>query len=182
MANIVCFGEVLVGTDNDGQEIKAFMEQRGLTTTYIQEPKILKASNVIVSLDHEGAASYNIKQPCAWDEIIHEEDMHYAVSCSDAFIFGSLASRSKVTKGKNGAVFFDGGSIFSHKGYPVDLVDTVGAGDSFMGALIHQVLRKESIENALSFACAVGVVVARSEGGKPIITNQDIQTFILNSQ
>ena len=56
----------------------------------------------------------------------------------------------------------------------MELKDTVGAGDSFLAALIHQLLNNGSPQKAIDFACAVGAIVASSVGANPTISNQSI--------
>lgn len=83
-----------------------------------------------------------------------------------------------VTKGEHGAVLFYEGKLYYNSGYLVKVVDTVGAGDSFLGTLISQLLNGEEPQKALDFACAVGAMVAQSEGANPKISLSDISVFI----
>ncbi len=83
-----------------------------------------------------------------------------------------------VTKGKLGAVLFYNNSFFNNKGYPVEVVDTVGAGDSFLATLLHFLLNGESPQNAINYASAMGALVAGSEGANPEISLTDIFEFI----
>ena len=72
-----------------------------------------------------------------------------------------------VTKGKDGAILFCDKQFYSNSGYSVKVTDTVGAGDSFLAALISQLLNKTTPDEALNFACAVGALVASKEGANP---------------
>jgi fructokinase len=83
-----------------------------------------------------------------------------------------------VTKGPFGAVLLYNDRLYYNSGYRVKVVDTVGAGDSFLGTLISQLLFKRNPQDAIDFACAVGALVAKSEGANPIITNAEIKRFI----
>ena len=83
-----------------------------------------------------------------------------------------------VTRGGDGAILLVDNQFFSHPGYKVEVADTVGAGDSFLATLIHHLLQQERPENALNFACAVGAMVAHSEGANPSISNDEISEFI----
>ena len=56
--------------------------------------------------------------------------------------------------------------------------DTVGAGDSFLASLISKLLQKEDPQSALDFACAMGALVAASNGANPEISKQQIQDFM----
>lgn len=83
-----------------------------------------------------------------------------------------------VTKGSHGAVLFYNGKLFYNSGYLIKVKDTVGAGDSFLGSLISQLLNNVNPQEAIDFACAVGALVAQSEGANPKLSNEIIQKFI----
>jgi fructokinase len=87
-----------IGNDKNGRELKDYIEQQGLSTLYIQKNNTYKTSEVAVKLDEKGAATYIIKEPCAWDYIFLEEHLLSLVKSSNAFIFGSLISRNKQSK------------------------------------------------------------------------------------
>ena len=83
-----------------------------------------------------------------------------------------------VTKGKDGAVLFYNGYLFYNNGYPVNVIDTVGSGDSFLATLINYLLSNEHPQKAIDIACAVGAIVAKNEGASPEITFKEIESFI----
>lgn len=82
-----------------------------------------------------------------------------------------------VTKGAYGAVLFYDGRLYYNSGYKIKVADTVGAGDSFLGTLINQLLNNEDTQKAIDVACAVGALVAQSEGANPKLTMSDIDRF-----
>ncbi|RMA64337.1 carbohydrate kinase family protein [Ulvibacter antarcticus] len=83
-----------------------------------------------------------------------------------------------VTKGRHGAILYDNGNFYYNSGYQIKVVDTVGAGDSFLASLINELLKKSSPQKAIDFACVVGAIVASSEGANPEIKKSDIDRFI----
>lgn len=83
-----------------------------------------------------------------------------------------------VTRGANGAVLFYEDKLYFNDGYLVNVIDTVGAGDSFLGALISQLLNKEKPQLAIDFACVVGALVAQTEGANPKISKMAINEFL----
>jgi fructokinase len=83
-----------------------------------------------------------------------------------------------VTKGRHGAVLLHQGKLFYNSGYEINVVDTVGAGDSFLASLISKLLNNTNPQEAIDFACAVGALVAQSEGANPILKIEDIDRFI----
>lgn len=83
-----------------------------------------------------------------------------------------------VTKGAHGAVLLYDGKLYYNSGYLIKVVDTVGAGDSFLGTLISQLLNKVNPQEAVDVACAVGALVAQNEGANPVISRSVIDAFI----
>jgi len=86
-----------------------------------------------------------------------------------------------VTKGKHGALLMWEGQIYENGGYPIKVADTVGAGDSFLAALITSLLTGKSPQAAIDFACAVGAIVAQSQGANPVISNSEIENLMLGT-
>lgn len=83
-----------------------------------------------------------------------------------------------VTKGRHGAVLLHQGRLFYNSGYEIKVVDTVGAGDSFLASLISKLLNEVNPQEAINFACAVGALVAQSEGANPELKIEEIERFI----
>ncbi|MBT8277703.1 MAG: carbohydrate kinase [Bacteroidia bacterium] len=87
-----------VGQDDHGKKLLEFIKEKQLSTNYIQIDATLKTGKVEVTLDEKGSASYDIMLPRAWDNIEIHDSIKKLVASSDAFIFGSLASRNEVSK------------------------------------------------------------------------------------
>jgi fructokinase len=83
-----------------------------------------------------------------------------------------------VTKGSHGAVFYDNGKMYYTNGFKVKVKDTVGSGDSFLAALISNLLLGVDPQNAINFASAIGALVAKQEGANPKISQEDIENFM----
>jgi fructokinase len=83
-----------------------------------------------------------------------------------------------VTRGKDGALLYWKGALYENEGYPVKVADTVGAGDSFLAALLTYLLTGKKPQLAIDFACAVGALVAAAPGANPEISFLDIENMI----
>ena len=83
-----------------------------------------------------------------------------------------------VTRGAEGAILYLNDTFYYNKGIKVNVVDTVGAGDSFLAALISKLLKKEDPQMALDFACAIGSIVAGKEGANAIINEEEIKLIL----
>ena len=84
-----------------------------------------------------------------------------------------------VTKGAFGAVLFYNDKFYYNSGYFIKVADTVGAGDSFLASLVTKILRGDSPQKALNFACAIGALVASKEGANPEISEKEIKKFMM---
>ncbi|WP_242121036.1 carbohydrate kinase family protein [Aestuariivivens sediminicola] len=124
------------------------------------------------------------------DFIKFNDDELYEVSHALGSKFNSLeqnlwfiAEKTKtdqicVTKGAHGAVLLYNNTLYYNSGFLVQVKDTVGAGDSFLGALTSELLNDVKPQKALDFACAVGALVARSEGANPKIVRAEVEAFL----
>ncbi|GAA3517114.1 carbohydrate kinase [Aquimarina addita] len=83
-----------------------------------------------------------------------------------------------VTKGRHGAILYYNKTFYYNSGYQIIVVDTVGAGDSFLASLINKLLKGVSPQEAIDFACAVGALVASREGANPQISEQDVNELV----
>lgn len=64
-------------------------------------------------------------------------------------------------------------------GFPVKAVDTVAAGDSFNGALAQQLVLGKTLEEAVSFANAVGALAVGKEGAIPSLPQlSEVEQFL----
>ncbi|MBJ6367792.1 carbohydrate kinase family protein [Snuella sedimenti] len=124
------------------------------------------------------------------DFIKFNDDELYEVSRNMGATFNSLEQNLRfianktntkhlcVTKGAHGAILLYNDKLYYNKGFLVKVIDTVGAGDSFLAALISQLLNKKAPQKAIDFACAVGALVAQREGANPKISDSEIMAFV----
>jgi fructokinase len=74
-----------------------------------------------------------------------------------------------LTRGADGCLVWGEGEIVDVPGTPVDVVDTVGAGDAFTAAFLMGLLRGWPLERTARFANGVGGLVAARPGAMPDI-------------
>jgi fructokinase len=87
-----------------------------------------------------------------------------------------------VTLGAEGALFNYYGNSFEHKGFSVEVADTIGSGDAFLAALLSQFIQQASPEEALAFACATGALIASKNGGCPAYELHEISRLMNNNE
>ena len=87
-----------------------------------------------------------------------------------------------VTRGSQGALLYWENRFYENTGYQVTVKDTVGAGDSFLAALIFKLfIRKESPDASLDFACRIGALVASKEGANATVHDWEIMELTKSS-
>jgi fructokinase len=87
-------------------------------------------------------------------------------------------SNMVVTMGGDGALLYMNGDITRHKGFKVDVVDTVGSGDAFLAGLLFQLLDGAGCEDALEFASGLGAFVATQRGACPEYNGEELNELI----
>ena len=100
MQSYGCLTKVIssIGNDAAGNGIVEQMKMYNATIDYIQVSQNFATSEVLVTLNEAGSASYEIKMPCAWDDIQLLEKDIAVVKSADAFIYGSLVARQLTSK------------------------------------------------------------------------------------
>jgi ribokinase len=93
------------------------------------------------------------------------EGVEGAISAASELL--DMGPRSVViTVGKEGAVFSDGESTKRLASPEVDVVDTTGAGDAFVGALAARLARDAPLEDAVAYAVRAGAAAVTKEGAQ----------------
>ncbi|MBC5862343.1 carbohydrate kinase family protein [Flavobacterium turcicum] len=82
-----------------------------------------------------------------------------------------------VTKGSHGAALYYNNKMYYNSGYKINVVDTVGSGDSFLAGLLSKLLTDGNPQEAIDFACALGALVATHEGANPNLDVSEIESF-----
>jgi fructokinase len=77
-----------------------------------------------------------------------------------------------VTRGGQGSLLVTREEWHEHPGFPVNVVDTVGAGDAFTAALAHYLLRGADLETLNKAGNLWGSWVASQAGGMPAVSDE----------
>lgn len=83
-----------VGSDSIGFELSSFLETKGISKKYCQIDETYPTSTVEVVIGDDNEVKYEIVKPVAWDYIELNKENSLLTESSDAFVFGSLATRS----------------------------------------------------------------------------------------
>jgi sulfofructose kinase len=110
----------------------------------------------------------------------------FAGSAGDA----SLASLARfncrivaVTRGHNGVSWYQNGSLETQAAYPIDAVDTTGAGDVFHGGYAFAIGAGLDVADAMAFASATAAMKCAHSGGRAGIPSiNDCLAFMRTNQ
>ncbi len=83
-----------IGNDENGKGLLWYLEQEKVDTTFIGTDPALPTSKVVVHLDQNRNASYEICEPVAWDNIEFNPAIAALAKNAKQLIFGSLALRN----------------------------------------------------------------------------------------
>ncbi|MCA9040766.1 MAG: carbohydrate kinase [Planctomycetaceae bacterium] len=87
-----------VGNDELGQQTRTELEQRGVSTEFVQTNATYPTGRVQVTLDENGKPSYEIIEDVAWDHLSFTSEWKTLARSLDAACFGSLAQRSSESR------------------------------------------------------------------------------------
>ncbi|HYF81637.1 MAG TPA: ribokinase [Clostridia bacterium] len=84
-----------------------------------------------------------------------------------------------VTLGSKGCIHINKSGSKAYPAYKVNAIDTTAAGDSFIGALSVAISEGKSLEEAISFATAVGALTVTKEGAQSSLPlREEVEAFI----
>jgi ribokinase len=88
--------------------------------------------------------------------------------------------RLLVTLGKRGSIYLDGDTLLRADPYPVQAIDTTGAGDTYIGYLSALLLEKKSMAEAMRYASAASALACTKRGAqKAMPSRKEVETFLL---
>ncbi len=85
-----------------------------------------------------------------------------------------------ITRGADGAELLVGGQIYEQSIFPVQAVDTTGAGDTFTGSFLAKYADGESIETSLEYAAAASALQVTRAGAASAIPEASEVLELLN--
>jgi len=111
-------------------------------------------------------------------------ELHEGQSRSESLLSPLMASilsdrvLCAITRGANGCIVGSSNVTVELAGIPIQVADTVGAGDAFTAALLTQHLEGKPLEQAARFANAYAAIVSSKRGGTPIVTREEVERLL----
>lgn len=87
-----------VGNDDLGNKLIDFVKRKGVEVKFLQIDENRETGVVNVDVSNPTDVKYDIAMPSAWDYISCGAPVLDAVRAVDAFVYGSLASRTAVSR------------------------------------------------------------------------------------
>ena len=125
-----------------------------------------QAHNAITVLNPAPAAQLSTELLLLCDFAVPNETESGALGGAQ-FLLGAGVTTVVTTLGERGAEISNATSITPIAPYKVDAIDTVGAGDAFVGALCAELARGETIEYAARIASIAGTLATTVHGAVP---------------
>jgi ribokinase len=86
-----------------------------------------------------------------------------------------------ITLGAEGALLATSESKTHIPTFKIEVVDTTGAGDAFIGGFASMLVEGKTVESALKFASAAGALAATKAGAQPSLpSRQELEIFLKN--
>ena len=125
-----------------------------------------QAQNAITVLNPAPAAQLSTELLSLCDVAVPNETESAALGGTQ-FLLGTGVATIVTTLGERGAEISNNTSTVAVTPYPVNAIDTVGAGDAFVGALCAELARGETIEHAARIASVAGALATTIHGAVP---------------
>jgi fructokinase len=87
-----------VGADDWGKNLVKLMKQNNISRDFFQLDPTLETGKVTATINPNNEVTYDIVKPVAWDALQWEDGFEKLVADADYFVFGSLATRSEITR------------------------------------------------------------------------------------
>ncbi len=150
-------------------------ESRDTLLNLLNETKALKIFDVNLRAPHYTLSTIETLAAVADVVKMNEEEADLLLSRKEGDLKDKITEfHSKyhvktivVTLGEKGAIVWHDHKFYEHPGYPVKVVDTVGAGDAFLATLVKGLIDELDMSDVLKRACAVGAFVAGKRGATP---------------
>jgi ribokinase len=119
-------------------------------------------------------------------ELLERADLLVVNQSEYAFYGSSLVTVPALvarTLGADGAVLERHGRVVARAHSPrIEVVDSTGAGDAFVAAIVVALSEHQSLDAALAFACAAGACAASAAGAQPSLPERQAVLGLLESR
>ena len=109
-----------------------------------------------------------------WNDILYTKEL----DCIEAMFKKFGMTEILITKGSQGATYYNSELTYEYPAYHIDVADTIGSGDSFLAAFLAMKLAGAPLEITLDYAVAMGAFITARSGACPEYSKTDFDRFI----
>jgi len=169
-ADAVCFGSLAQRSPQSQHTIRQFLQQTPASTVRVFDVNLRQSFYSLQILCESAKLAQILKlNHDELPQIMQLLDLGHTDEASSARRLVSLFDLKLVcvTRGDRGSLLVTPDKVCEHRGFRIQVVDTVGAGDAFTAGLVHHYLRGCSLESMNDSANRMGAWVARHAGATP---------------
>ncbi|REA00901.1 2-keto-3-deoxygluconate kinase [Haloferax sp. Atlit-6N] len=85
-----------------------------------------------------------------------------------------------VTRGDEGALALNGGTVYDQPAFETETVDAIGTGDAFVGAYLSRHIAGDTVGDALCYAAATAALKRTIEGDLAVVTPTEVERVVEN--
>lgn len=159
---------------------RANLWKYGKSPEVMMEP-IVSLCDVVLAGDYASEQYFNIKVDATKDK-----DLHLCKKLQERFSnlkHIAITHRKSISASHNewSAILFNEGNLIKSKTYSItDIVDRIGAGDSFMAGLIYGLTTYNDDKKALDFAVLASALKHTISGDANLMTASEIENLLQN--
>jgi fructokinase len=178
-ADAVCFGTLAQRSPKSRKSIQAFLRQVGQDALCILDVN-LRLPFFTREVIEESLPLANVLK-------LNDAELHiladmFSIAGGEDAVSADLMRRFHLrwvvlTKGEKGSVLYSAQHKNVHRGYPVQVVDSVGAGDAFTAAVVVGLLNRFSMEKLNDYANRVASFVCTQPGAMPKVPEEIRKLF-----
>lgn len=169
-ADAVCFGSLAQRSEKSRTAILNFLDATRPDAVLMFDVNLrqefFSAEIIRQSLQRANAMKLNHEEVPRVKEVLsmtERDDILFCRSVMERFDLNLIC----ITQGAGGSLLCDRRDFHEHSGYRVKVKNTVGAGDAFTAALVHEYLRQRTLAEMNDTANRMGAWVASHSGAMP---------------
>lgn len=176
--DVFCFGTLAQRSEENRKTLKRlFSEIKAKEFFYDINLRagFYKKEWILPSLEHSTILKMNEEEAASLSNMLFNTTHSCKILCRLLTEKYPEISIICITKGPRGAAVYHKGIYEEVKTTPVEVADTVGAGDAFSAGFLYTYLSGYSVSKAASIACLLGTYVASKPGAVPEYSKELIE-------
>lgn len=180
-ADAVCFGTLAQRSSKSKDTISRFLKLTGNKTIKIFDINLRQSfySDQIIrqSLENANILKLNSDELKILKNLLDHPNSDSEINLCRKIVNEYNLELLCLTKGSGGSLILDRSNHFTHKGYKIEVADTVGSGDAFTAAMVVQYLKGKTLKEISDAANQLGSWVASQNGATPVLDEKFLKNI-----